>query len=100
MPTPHNEPVKSYAPGSPEKAELEAALAEARSKQIDVPMYIGSEMVTTGALLHGKQLRLLEFNECEHPVALQLGGNDPVAMAECAALVTSSCCRVALVHCS
>lgn len=48
VPTPHNEPVKSYAPGSPEKAELEAALAEARSKQIDVPMYIGSELVTTG----------------------------------------------------
>ena len=47
VPTPHNEPVKSYAPGSPEKAELEAALAEARSKQIDVPMYIGSELVTT-----------------------------------------------------
>ncbi len=47
VPVPHNEPVKSYAPGSPEKAELEAALADARSKQIDVPMYIGSELVTT-----------------------------------------------------
>ena len=47
VPVPHNEPVKSYAPGSPEKAELEAALAEARSKQIDVPMYIGSDLVTT-----------------------------------------------------
>jgi len=47
VPTPHNEPVKSYAPGSPEKAELEAALAEARGKEIDVPMYIGSELVTT-----------------------------------------------------
>ena len=47
VPVPHNEPVKSYAPGSLEKAELEAALAEARSKQIDVPMYIGSELVTT-----------------------------------------------------
>ena len=45
-----------------------------------------TEMVTTGALLHGKQLHLLEFNECEHPVALQLGGNDPIAMAECAAM--------------
>ena len=47
VPIPHNEPVKSYAPGSPEKAELEAALAEARSKQIDVPMYIGSDLVRT-----------------------------------------------------
>lgn len=43
-------------------------------------------MVTTGALLHGKQLHLLDFNDCEHPVALQLGGNDPAAMAECAAM--------------
>ncbi len=45
-----------------------------------------TEMVTTGALLHGKQLHLLDFNDCEHPVALQLGGNDPAAMAECAAM--------------
>lgn len=42
-----NEPILSYAPGSPEKEELQAALKEARSKQIDVPMYIGSELVTT-----------------------------------------------------
>lgn len=42
-----NEPILSYAPGSPERKELQAALAEARSKQIDVPMYIGSELVTT-----------------------------------------------------
>ena len=45
-----------------------------------------TEMVPTGALLHGKQLHLLDFNDCEHPVALQLGGNDPAAMAECAAM--------------
>ena len=43
-------------------------------------------MVTTGALLHGEQTNLLDFNDCEHPVALQLGGNDPAAMAECAAM--------------
>ena len=42
-----NEPILSYAPGSPEKEELQAALKEARSKEIDVPMYIGSELVTT-----------------------------------------------------
>ena len=45
-----------------------------------------TEMVTTGALLHGEQTDLLDFNDCEHPVALQLGGNDPAAMAECAAM--------------
>ena len=47
VPTPVNEPVKSYAPGSPERKSLQAALAEARAKQIDVPMYIGGEEVRT-----------------------------------------------------
>jgi tRNA-dihydrouridine synthase A len=41
-------------------------------------------MVTTGALLHGDRDRFLRFDEAEHPVALQLGGSDPAAMAECA----------------
>ena len=43
-----------------------------------------SEMVTTGALLHGDRNRFLDFNACEHPLALQLGGSDPKALAECA----------------
>ncbi len=47
VPTAVNEPILDYAPGSPERAKLEAAIAEARSKQIDVPMYIGSDLVTT-----------------------------------------------------
>lgn len=45
-----------------------------------------TEMITTGALLYGKQYQLLDFNTCEHPLAVQLGGNDPIAMAECAAM--------------
>ncbi len=48
VPIPVNEPVKSYAPGSPERKELQAALKEARSKEIDVPMYIGSDEIRTG----------------------------------------------------
>ncbi len=48
MPVAKNEPVKSYAPGSPEKAELKAALAEAKAKQLDIPMFIGGEEVRTG----------------------------------------------------
>ncbi|MBB3901067.1 tRNA dihydrouridine(20/20a) synthase DusA [Methylobacterium brachythecii] len=40
-----------------------------------------TEMVTTGAVLHGDRERLLGFSEAEHPVALQLGGSDPVALA-------------------
>ncbi|EKB48932.1 L-glutamate gamma-semialdehyde dehydrogenase [Cecembia lonarensis] len=48
VPTPHNEPVKSYAPGSAERKELQAKLKELRAQEIDVPMYIGSEEVRTG----------------------------------------------------
>lgn len=47
VPAPKNEPVKEYAPGSPEKLALKAALAEARSQVIDIPMYIGGEKVYT-----------------------------------------------------
>jgi len=45
-----------------------------------------TEMVTTGALLHGHQGRHLDFNEVEHPVALQLGGSEPDDLAACAKL--------------
>ena len=45
VPALKNEPVKSYAPGSPERSELKKALAEARAKVIDIPQYIGSEEV-------------------------------------------------------
>ena len=44
-----------------------------------------TEMVTTGAILFGKDRdRFLRFDESEHPVALQLGGSEPEALAECA----------------
>lgn len=42
-----------------------------------------SEMVTTGALLHGDKARFLDYNACEHPLALQLGGSNPKDLAEC-----------------
>lgn len=45
VPALKNEPVKSYAPGSPERSELKKALAEARAKVIDIPQYIGGEEV-------------------------------------------------------
>lgn len=43
-----------------------------------------TEMVTTGAILHGDRERHLGFSAPEHPLALQLGGSDPAALAECA----------------
>lgn len=42
-----------------------------------------TEMVTTGALIHGDAPRFLRFDGSEHPVALQLGGSDPEALATC-----------------
>ena len=42
-----------------------------------------TEMVTTGAILHGKG-DYLKFNTQEHPLVLQLGGSDPAALAACA----------------
>ena len=47
VPHPVNEPVKSYAPGSPERAELKAALEKGRSQQIEIPQYIGGEEIFT-----------------------------------------------------
>ncbi|HLX15477.1 MAG TPA: tRNA dihydrouridine(20/20a) synthase DusA [Bradyrhizobium sp.] len=43
-----------------------------------------TEMLTTGAIIHGDRRRLLGFNRCEHPVALQLGGSDPRDLATAA----------------
>jgi tRNA-dihydrouridine synthase A len=45
-----------------------------------------TEMVTTGALLHGDRRRLLDFDRAEMPVALQLGGSEPDELAACARL--------------
>ncbi len=43
-----------------------------------------TEMVTTGAVLHGDRERLLGFDAVEHPLALQLGGSEPAELAACA----------------
>ena len=48
VPHPRNEPVLSYAPGSKERAVLKRALEDARSKVLDIPMYIGGDEVRTG----------------------------------------------------
>ena len=43
-----------------------------------------TEMLTVGAVLHGDRARLLRYDAAEHPLALQLGGSDPRALAACA----------------
>src|SRR5438445_10467472 len=43
-----------------------------------------TEMVTTGAIVHGDRARHLDFDAAEHPLALQLGGHAPAELAQCA----------------
>jgi 1-pyrroline-5-carboxylate dehydrogenase len=49
-PMPANEPVRGYAPGSPERARLKEVLAELKGREADAPMFIGGEEVRTGEL--------------------------------------------------
>lgn len=55
-------------------------------RQITRHTWLYTEMVTTGALLHGDVPRHLDFDEQEHPVALQLGGSEPADLAHSAKL--------------
>lgn len=50
IPKPINEPVKQYAPGSPERASLKKKLAEMRGQEIEIPLIIGGKEVRTGRL--------------------------------------------------
>jgi 1-pyrroline-5-carboxylate dehydrogenase len=64
VPRPENEPVKSYAPGSPERAELKSALAAASAEPVRVPMVLGGQEVFTE---HAEPIR------CPHRHDLALG---------------------------
>jgi tRNA-dihydrouridine synthase A len=55
-------------------------------RQVNSSARLYTEMITTGALIHGDVPRHLAFNEEEHPVALQLGGSEPEELAQCAKL--------------
>ena len=48
VPTAINEPIKSYAPGSPERAELKARLASMSNERIEIPLIIGGKEIRTG----------------------------------------------------
>jgi tRNA-dihydrouridine synthase A len=56
-------------------------------RQVSSGAFLYTEMITTGALLHGDVERHLAFSEEEHPVAAQLGGSEPADLARCAKLV-------------
>jgi 1-pyrroline-5-carboxylate dehydrogenase len=68
VPTPVNEPVKGYAPGSPERAELLLELKRLKQFERDIPMHIGGEEVRTGHTInitppHDHQHVLGQFHE-------------------------------------
>ncbi len=58
-------------------------------RQLSRSALLYTEMVTTGAVLHGDRERLLGHNPEEHPVALQLGGSDPDELAACSEIAVA-----------
>lgn len=54
------------------------------AREISRHTWLYTEMVTTGALIYGDRERFLRYDPVEHPLALQLGGSDPVDLARCA----------------
>jgi 1-pyrroline-5-carboxylate dehydrogenase len=70
-PMPFNEPVLSYAPGSPERKRLKEVLNELKKQQIDVPMYIGSKEVRTN-----KKVALHPPHEINHTLGYFNAGDE------------------------
>ena len=70
-PMPTNEPVLNYAPGSSEKKKLKEVLAELKSSEIDVPMYIGSKEVRTG-----KKVAIHPPHETKHTLGYFSAGDE------------------------
>ena len=60
------------------------------ARQLSRHTLLYTEMVTTGALLNGDAQRFLRYDECEHPLALQLGGSNPAELAACAKLAEAA----------
>jgi 1-pyrroline-5-carboxylate dehydrogenase len=85
VPKAYNEPVKSYAPGSPEKAELKAMLAELKSQEIEIPMIIGGKRITTN-----NKIEIHPPHNLKHTLGyFYRGGEEHVTMAIDAALEAS-----------
>jgi 1-pyrroline-5-carboxylate dehydrogenase len=81
VPVPVNEPVQSFAPGTPERGELSAAVAAARAEVVDVPLLIGGKEVRTG-----QTFDVHEPHDHGHQIATcHAGGVDEVEAAVAAA---------------
>ena len=59
-------------------------------RQLSKEALLYTEMVTTGALLHGDSARFLRYSDIEHPIALQLGGSNPHDLAACAKMAEAA----------
>lgn len=70
VPVPKNEPVLGYAPGSPERSEIQKALKEAKSKVIDIPMYINGKKVRTKS-----KVDIYPPHELSHQIGRYSNGN-------------------------
>jgi len=82
IPIPQNEPIYSYAPGSPERAELKRELEEARAMQIEIPMIINGKPVLTD-----KKISIHPPHDLEHTLGYYFkGGKEVVQDAIAAAL--------------
>lgn len=83
IPVAKNEPIKSYAPGSPERAELKAMLSELRSKELELPMIIGGKEVTTD-----RRIRIAPPHDIKHTLGYYYQGDSShVQMAIDAAMM-------------
>lgn len=82
VPVAKNEPVLSYAPGSPERASLKAKIAELRSKEVELPMVIGGKEIYTD-----RKVRMFPPHEIQHTLGYYNQGDaSHVKMAIDAAL--------------
>ncbi|GIV39844.1 MAG: 1-pyrroline-5-carboxylate dehydrogenase [Thermonema sp.] len=82
LPIPKNEPVLSYAPGTPERAALKEALRTLKSQELDIPMVIGGQEVRTGQVV-----RIAPPHELSHTLGhFHKGGKEEVEQAIRAAL--------------
>ena len=83
IPVAKNEPVKSYAPGSPERVELKKMISELRSVEVELPMIIGGKEITTD-----RRVRIAPPHEIKHTLGYYYQGDaSHVQMAIDAAMI-------------
>ena len=83
VPVAKNEPIKSYAPGTPERAELKAMIDEMRSREVELPMIIGGKEITTDS-----RIKISPPHDIKHTLGYYFQGDaSHVQMAIDAALM-------------